>query len=123
MEIINTVHAPAAIGPYSQAAIGCGLVFVSGQFPIDPVSGVMPADAAAAADQCLKNAAAILAAKGLSLANVIKVNIFLRDMADFGAVNEVYARHFSAPFPARACVAVAGLPKDAVVEIECVAAL
>lgn len=123
MEIIETSKAPAAIGPYSQAAVAAGLVFVSGQLPIDPAAGNMPADAGSAADQSLKNIAAILEAKGLTMANVIKVNIFLKDMADFAAVNEVYARHFTAPYPARACVAVAGLPKDAVVEIECVAAL
>ena len=123
MEIIETKNAPAAIGPYSQAAAAGGLVFVSGQLPIDPATGDMPDDAAAAADRALKNIAAILQEKGLGMQNVVKVNIFLRDMADFAAVNEVYARHFSPPYPARACVAVAGLPKGAVLEIECVASL
>lgn len=121
MEVIKTDKAPAAIGPYSQGAAAGGLVFVSGQLPIDPASGEMFADPAAAADQSLKNIAAILAAKGLSMANVVKVNIFLSDMADFGAVNEVYAKHFTEPFPARACVAVKELPKSAVLEIEAIA--
>lgn len=123
MEIIKTDKAPAAIGPYSQAAVGAGLVFVSGQLPLDPATGAMATDAAAAADRSLSNIAAILAAKGLTMADVLKVNIFLTDMADFAAVNEVYAKHFAEPFPARACVAVKQLPKDAVVEIEAVAAL
>lgn len=123
MEVIKTDKAPAAIGPYSQAAVAGGLVFVSGQLPIDPATGDMSSDPAVAADQSLKNMAAILAAKGLTMANVVKVNIFLVDMGDFAAVNEVYAKHFGEPYPARACVAVKTLPKNAVVEIEAIAEL
>lgn len=123
MEVLKTDKAPAAIGPYSQAAVAGGLVFVSGQLPIDPATGELVADAAAAADQSLRNIEAILATKGLTMANVAKVNIFLKDMADFAAVNEVYAKHFAEPYPARACVAVKELPKNAVVEIEAIAEL
>ena len=123
IEVIKTDKAPAAIGPYSQAAVAGGLVFVSGQLPINPANGELETDAARAADQSLKNIAAILEAKGIGMGNVVKVNIFLASMDDFAAVNEVYAKHFAEPFPARACVAVKTLPKNAVVEIEAVAAL
>lgn len=123
MEVLQTEKAPAAIGPYSQGAVAGGLVFVSGQLPIDPATGVLQEDPKAAANCSLNNIAAILAAKGLTMADVAKVNIFLRDMADFAAVNEVYAEHFSAPYPARACVAVKELPKNAVLEIEAIAEL
>lgn len=123
METIKTANAPAAIGPYSQAAVAGGLVFVSGQLPINPASGELLADPALAAEQSLKNIQAILAEKGLSLANVVKVNIFLVNMDDFAVVNEVYAKFFAEPYPARACVAVKTLPKNAVLEIEAVAEL
>ncbi|MFV0413503.1 MAG: Rid family detoxifying hydrolase [Oscillospiraceae bacterium] len=123
MEIIKTDKAPAAIGPYSQAAVAGGLVFVSGQLPLDPATGALAEDAAQAADRSLLNIAAILEARGLTMADVVKVNIFLQNMEDFAAVNEVYAKHFSEPYPARACVAVKALPKNAVLEIEAVAAV
>lgn len=123
MEVIATDKAPAAIGPYSQAAVAGGLMFISGQLPIDPATGNLVEEVASAADQSLKNIAAILAAKGLTMANVVKCNIFLKDMGDFAAVNEVYAKHFSEPYPARAAVAVKTLPKDAVIEIEAIAEL
>lgn len=123
MEIIKTDKAPAAIGPYSQAAVAGGLVFVSGQLPINPENGELVGEPAKAAEQSLKNIAAILAVKGLTMADVVKVNIFLKDMGDFAVVNEVYAKYFAEPFPARACVAAKTLPKDAVVEIEAIAAL
>ncbi len=123
IEVIKTDKAPAAIGPYSQGAVAGGLVFVSGQLPINPANGEMESDPARAADQSLKNIAAILEAKGIGMGNVVKVNIFLASMDDFAAVNEVYAKHFEEPFPARACVAVKTLPKNAVLEIEAVAAL
>lgn len=123
MEVLNTSNAPAAIGPYSQGTVVGGLVFVSGQLPVNMATGEMETDPAKAADCCLKNIAAILEQKGLTMANVAKCTIFLRDMGDFAAVNEVYAQHFSQPYPARACVAVKTLPKDAVVEIEAIAEL
>lgn len=125
MNAIHTEKAPAAIGPYSQAIdSGTGLVFVSGQLPIDPATGAFPEDGGVKVQtwQSLANARAILEAAGLSLKNVVKTTVFLADMADFSAMNEVYAQFFSAPFPARSAVAVKTLPKGALVEIECIAA-
>ena len=124
MKPIHTEKAPAAIGPYSQAVdSGAGLVFVSGQLPIDPATGAFPEGGVAEQTrQSLTNARAILRAAGLDLGNVVKTTVFLADMADFGAMNEVYAQFFAAPFPARSAVAVKDLPKGARVEIECIAA-
>ena len=121
---INTEKAPAAIGPYSQAIdSGTGLIFVSGQLPIDPATGAFPEGGVQAQTrQSLTNAKAILEAAGLSLANVVKTTVFLADMADFAAMNEIYAEFFTEPFPARSAVAVKTLPKNALVEIECIAA-
>lgn len=124
MKQINTDSAPAAIGPYSQAIdSGAGLVFVSGQLPIDPASGGFPEGGIKEQTrQSLLNAKAILEVAGLNLSNVVKTTVFLADMADFAAMNDVYAQFFSAPFPARSAVAVKTLPKGALVEIECIAA-
>lgn len=124
MKPVHTENAPAAIGPYSQAIdSGVGLVFVSGQLPIDPTTGAFPEGGVAEQTrQSLTNARAILQAAGLDLCNVVKTTVFLANMADFGAMNEVYAQFFSAPFPARSAVAVKDLPKGALVEIECIAA-
>ena len=124
MKPIHTEKAPAAIGPYSQAVdSGAGLVFVSGQLPIDPATGAFPEGGVAEQTrQSLTNARAILQTAGLNLGNVVKTTVFLADMADFGAMNEVYAQFFAAPFPARSAVAVKDLPKGARVEIECIAA-
>ena len=124
MKQINTDSAPAAIGPYSQAIdSGAGLVFVSGQLPIDPAVGAFPEGGIKEQTrQSLLNAKAILEVAGLNLSNVVKTTVFLADMADFAAMNEVYAQFFSAPFPARSAVAVKTLPKGALVEIECIAA-
>lgn len=124
MNTVQTENAPAAIGPYSQAIdSGAGLVFVSGQLPIDPATGAFPQGGVAEQTrQSLTNAKAILAAAGLGLENVVKTTVFLADMGDFAAMNEVYAQFFSAPFPARSAVAVKALPKGALVEIECIAA-
>lgn len=123
MKSIQTQKAPAAIGPYSQAVdSGTGLVFVSGQLPIDPSTGTFPEGGIKEQTrQSITNAQAILEACGLSLGNVVKTTVFLADMADFGAMNEVYAQFFSAPFPARSAVAVKTLPKGALVEVECIA--
>lgn len=123
MEVLKTDKAPAAIGPYSQAAVAGGLVFISGQLPINMATGEAESDPGKAAGASLNNMEAILASKGLDMSDVVKVNIFLTDMAHFAAVNEEYAKHFSEPYPARACVAVKELPKGVVVEIEAVAAL
>lgn len=124
MKAINTEKAPAAIGPYSQAVdSGAGIVFVSGQLPIDPATGAFPdGGVKEQTRQSLTNARAILESAGLELADVVKTTVFLADMADFAAMNEVYASFFTAPFPARSAVAVKTLPKGALVEIECMAA-
>ena len=124
MNAIHSDMAPAAIGPYSQAIeSGAGLVFVSGQLPIDPTTGAFPEGGVKEQTrQSLTNAKAILEAAGLGLGNVVKTTVFLADMGDFAAMNEVYAQFFSAPFPARSAVAVKTLPKGALVEIECIAA-
>ena len=123
MKPISTQKAPAAIGPYSQAIdSGAGLVFLSGQLPIDPATGAFPEGGVKEQTrQSILNAQAILAEAGLSLANVVKTTVFLADMGDFAAMNEVYAQFFFFPFPARSAVAVKTLPKGALVEIECIA--
>ena len=125
MNAIQTEKAPAAIGPYSQAInSGAGLVFVSGQLPIDPATGAFPEGGVKEQTrQSLTNAKAILEAAGLGLGNVVKTTVFLADMGDFSAMNEVYAQFFCAPFPARSAVAVKTLPKGALVEVECIAAV
>ena len=124
MKPISTAKAPAAIGPYSQAIdSGAGLVFLSGQLPIDPATGAFPEGGVKEQTrQSILNARAILEEAGLGLSNVVKTTVFLADMADFGAMNEVYAQFFTEPFPARSAVAVKTLPKGALVEIECIAA-
>lgn len=124
MKAIQTDKAPAAIGPYSQAInSGAGLVFVSGQLPIDPATGAFPEGGVKEQTrQSLTNAKAILEEAGLGLNKVVKTTVFLADMADFAAMNEVYAQFFQAPYPARSAVAVKTLPKGALVEIECIAA-
>lgn len=121
MKAISTSNAPAAIGPYSQGVETGSLVFTSGQLPIDPITGEMPADPAGQARQSLKNVKAVLEAAGSSFAKAVKVTIFLQNMEHFGAVNGVYAEFFDGVYPARSCVQVARLPKDALVEIEAVA--
>ena len=124
MKAIQTEKAPAAIGPYSQAIdSGAGIVFVSGQLPINPATGTFPEGGVKEQTrQSLLNAKAILEAAGLGLGNVVKTTVFLASMSDFAAMNEVYAQFFTVPFPARSAVAVKTLPKDALVEIECIAA-
>lgn len=121
-EIIATDRAPGAIGPYSQA-VRCGdFVFVSGQIPIDPATGAFVSeDIAEQTEQVLKNLGAVLEAAGTSLDSVVKTTVFLADMNDFAAMNEVYGRYFSKDAPARATVEAARLPRDARVEIDCIA--
>lgn len=124
LEPITSTNAPAAIGPYSQAIKAGNLLFCSGQIALDPKSMQMVgATAAEQAEQVLKNLAAVLQASGASLTRVVKTTIFLASMDDFAAVNEVYGRHFGAHKPARATVAVKTLPKNGLVEIDCIAAL
>lgn len=122
MKVISTANAPAAIGPYSQALDTGSMVFVSGQLPVDPVTGTMADTVEAQAQQSLANIKAILTEAGLSMADVVKTVIFLADINDFAAVNAVYAKAFAEPFPARSCVQVAAIPKGAKLEIECIAA-
>lgn len=122
MNAISTTKAPAAIGPYSQAIKVGGLVFVSGQLPIDPATGAFAEGGIKELTrQSLTNMKAILEEAGTSMANVVKTTVFLADMNDFAAMNEVYAEFFAAPFPARSAVAIKTLPKGALVEIECIA--
>ncbi|MCK6515493.1 Rid family detoxifying hydrolase [Myxococcota bacterium] len=125
MQIISSDKAPEAIGPYSQAIAHGGLVWCSGQIALDPATGGMvgAGDVRAEAVQALKNLAAVLAEAGTGFDRVVKVTIFLMDMADFAVVNEVYAAAIGDARPARATVQVAGLPKGARVEIDCVAAV
>ncbi len=122
--IVSTASAPAAIGPYSQAVRVGTLLFCSGQLPVDPALGtVIVGGAAEQAAQCLTNLSAVLEAAGASLAEVAKTTVFLKNMSDFQAMNEVYARFFAAEPPARSTVEVARLPKDVLVEIEAIAVL
>lgn len=119
--VIATEKAPAAIGPYSQGIATSDLIFTSGQLPIDPATKAMPEGIKEQATNSLANVKAILEAAGSSLDKVVKTTVYLVDMADFAAVNEVYSSFFSAPFPARSCFAVKALPLGAKVEIEVVA--
>ena len=120
MNIIHTQKAPAAIGPYSQGYAVNGLVFTSGQIPVDPATGAIPEGIAAQCEQSCKNVAAILEAAGVSMDKVFKTTCFLADMDDFAAFNEVYAQFFVSK-PARSCVAVKTLPKGVLCEIEAIA--
>ncbi len=124
-KIVKAKGAPAPVGPYNQAVVVGNLVYTAGQIPLDPVSGQMVgADAGGQARQVLKNLEAVLEAAGSSLAKVVKTTVFLKDLNDFNAMNEVYARYFdAATAPARSTIQVARLPKDSLVEIEAVAAL
>ena len=116
--IISTDKAPAAIGPYSQAVKIDHLVFTSGVIPVDPATGIIPEGAAAQAEQAISNLKNLLAASGCSMADVIKTTVFIKNMDDFASINEIYAKYFEQPFPARSCVEVARLPKDVLIEIE-----
>ncbi len=121
-EIISTENAPGAIGPYSQAVKTGGMIFCSGQIPIDITTGeFVSSDVAEQTEQVLKNLSAVLEAAQSSLNDVVKTTVFLADMNDFGAMNEVYAKYFSENKPARATVQAAGLPRGARVEIDCIA--
>jgi 2-iminobutanoate/2-iminopropanoate deaminase len=123
-EIISTENAPGAIGPYSQAVKTGGMVFCSGQIPIDVTTGEFVSnDVAEQTEQVLKNLSAVLEAAGSDLNNVVKTTVFLADMNDFTAMNEVYAKYFSENKPARATVQAAGLPRGARVEIDCIAVI
>jgi len=123
-QIIATENAPKAIGPYSQAVIWNGIVFLSGQIPLDPATGqVMEGDVVAQTERVLENIRAVLETAGSSLDLVLKTTVFLKNMGDFPRMNEVYARYFGANSPARSTVEAARLPRDVQVEIECIAAV
>lgn len=121
-QVIHTNEAPQAIGPYSQAIMAGNMLFVSGQIPVVPATGeIVSADVEAQTKQCLENLKAVLAAAGLTLADVVKTSVFIKNMDDFGKINGVYGQYFQENCPARACVEVARLPKDVQVEIEAIA--
>jgi len=121
-EQVKTEYAPAAIGPYSQAIKAGNMVFAAGQIPLDPATGqIVSGDVQAQTTQVLENVRAVLAAAGASFETVVKTTVFLKSMSDFAAMNEVYARYFTGVAPARSTVAVADLPRGALVEIECIA--
>lgn len=123
MKQISTQNAPAAIGPYSQAIEVNGFVYASGQLPIDPATGAFPEGGVKEQTrQSLRNVKAILEEARLALSNVVKTTVYLADMGDFAAMNEVYSQFFAQPFPARSAIAVKALPKGALVEVEVVAA-
>lgn len=122
LEPITSPNAPAAIGPYSQAIAAGSMIFTSGQIPLDPATGnVVAGDTAAQTRQALENLRAVLLAAGCGLERVVKTTVYLKDMADFPAMNTVYGEYFGKPFPARSTVEVARLPKDVRVEIDAVA--
>ncbi|HET6231867.1 MAG TPA: RidA family protein [Longimicrobiaceae bacterium] len=124
LQKIQTAGAPAAIGPYSQAITHGGLVFTAGQIPLDPESmQIVEGDVAAQTERVMLNLQAVLQEAGADLSSVVKTTVFLKDMNDFAAMNEVYGRHFGDHAPARSTVQAARLPRDASVEIECIAAL
>ena len=122
-ETIKAKNAPAAIGPYSHAVVAGNLMFLSGQIAINPETGELPAGVQAKTAQAIANIKAILAEKGATLDNVVKTTVYLAEMSLFGEMNEIYAQHFTEPFPARSAIAVKELPKSALVEIEVIAAL
>ncbi len=124
LEIISTDKAPTAIGPYSQA-VKCGnVIYTSGAIPVDPDSGnVVTGGAAQQAEQAIKNLEEVLKGAGAGLRNVVKTTVFIKDMNDFAVINEVYKKFFTDNYPARSCVEVARLPKDVLIEIECIAVL
>ena len=120
-KVISTQKAPAAIGPYSQAIEVNGMVYTSGVIPVIPETGEIPEGSTEQAKQALTNLSNLLEAAGTSMNNVVKTTVFIKEMNDFAAINDVYATFFEGEFPARSCVEVARLPKDVLIEIEAVA--
>ena len=125
-KVISTDKAPAAIGPYSQAIDACtdvgGFVFTSGQIPVDPTTGKIPEGVEAQANQAFTNLRNLIEASGQSIDKVVKTTVFIKNMDDFGVINEIYAKYFTTPYPARSCVEVARLPKDVLLEVEAIVA-
>ncbi|MEE1223864.1 MAG: RidA family protein [Clostridia bacterium] len=123
MKEIKTNNAPAAIGPYSQAIVTGNMVFASGQIPVNPVTGEIPEGVEAQANQVFTNVKNLLEAAGTSINNVVKTSVFIQNMDDFATINEIYAKYFTEPYPARSCVEVAKLPKGVLLEVEAIAEL
>lgn len=121
MKVISTEKAPSAIGPYSQAVVSGNLLYTSGQIPIIPETGELAQGLEAQAHQVFRNLAALLKAAGSDMSHAVKTTVFIKNMADFAAINAVYAQYFSEPYPARSCVEVARLPKDMLLECEVIA--
>ncbi len=121
LKIVNTDNAPAAIGPYSQAVVAGGMLYVSGQIPLDPASGeIVEGGVAGQTKQVLENLKAVVEAGGGSMSKIVKVTIYITDMGQFSVVNEIYGSYFVEPFPARACVQVSALPKGVEVEMDAI---
>ena len=123
MKEIKTTKAPAAIGPYSQAIVVGNMLFTSGQIPIDPETGNIPEGVEAQAEQALTNVKNLIESAGGSMDNVVKTSVFIKNMDDFAKINEIYAKYFTEPYPARSCVEVARLPKDVLLEVETIVEL
>ena len=120
-KVISTDKAPSAIGPYSQAIEINNMVYTSGVIPVDPATGVVAEGVEAQAEQAFKNICNLVEASGSKVENIIKTTVFIKEMNDFGKINEIYKKYFKEPFPARSCVEVARLPKDVLLEIEAIA--
>lgn len=121
-KVISTDKAPGAIGPYSQAIEVNGMVFTSGVIPVDPATGVIPEGVEAQATQAFTNLANLVEASGAAMSQVVKTTVFIKEMNDFGKINEIYAKFFKEPYPSRSCVEVARLPKDVLLEVEAIVA-
>lgn len=120
-KVISTDKAPSAIGPYSQAIEINGMVYTSGVIPVDPATGVIGDGVEAQAEQAFKNLCNLVEASGAKVENIVKTTVFIKEMNDFGKINEIYKKYFKEPFPARSCVEVARLPKDVLLEVEAIA--
>ena len=120
-KVISTTNAPAAIGPYSQAIEANGLVFASGQIPVNPATGEIPEGIEAQAEQVMTNMKTLLEAAGTSMENVVKTTVFIKSMDDFGTINGIYSKYFEKDCPARSCVEISRLPKDVLLEMEAIA--
>lgn len=121
-KVISTDKAPGAIGPYSQAIEVNGMVFTSGVIPVDPETGVIPEGVEAQATQAFTNLTNLVEASGAAMSQVVKTTVFIKEMNDFGKINEIYAKFFKEPYPSRSCVEVARLPKDVLLEVEAIVA-
>lgn len=121
-KVVSTDKAPGAIGPYSQAIEVNGMVFTSGVIPVDPATGVIPEGVEAQATQAFTNLTNLVEASGAAMSQVVKTTVFIKEMNDFGKINEIYAKFFKEPYPSRSCVEVARLPKDVLLEVEAIVA-